>query len=86
MVYKCKEQYMYRSTLCEIKYMNSLCFFSKAGYMIGVCFKILTLTPVLKLPRVPPLHTHTHTHRHTHTHNYRGYERVCKFKERLHIH
>ena len=44
-----------------------------AKYMIGVGFKILTPTPVPKLPRVsppPPL-----------THNYRGYERVYNFKE-----
>ena len=54
-VYKFKEQYMNRSTFCEIKYMNRL-FFSKAGYMIGVGFKILTRTPVAKSPRVPPLY------------------------------
>ena len=37
--------------------------------MIGVGFKILTPTPIPKLPRVPP------------PHNHRGYERVYKFKE-----
>ena len=41
--------------------------------MIGVGFKILTRSPVPKLPRVPPPHTHTHSNK--------GYERVCKFKE-----
>ena len=51
MVYKFKEQYMNRLTFCEIKYMNWL-FFSKAGNMIWVSFKILTRTPVPKLPRV----------------------------------
>ena len=39
-VHKFKEHYMNRSTLCEIKYMNMLVFFSKAGYMIGVGFRI----------------------------------------------
>ena len=52
-VYKFKEHYMNRSTFCEIKYMNRL-FFSKAGYRIGVGFRILTRTRVPKLPRVPP--------------------------------
>ena len=45
-------------------------FFSKAGYMIGVGFKIRTPTPVPKLPLSSP-----------HTHNYRGYEKVYKFAE-----
>ena len=45
---------MNRSTLCEIKYMNGLFFFSMARYMIGVGFKILALTPVPKLPPPPP--------------------------------
>ena len=52
-VYKFKEQYMNKSTFCEIKYMNRLVFFSKAGYMIGVGFKILTRRPVSKFTRVP---------------------------------
>ena len=38
--------------------------------MIGVDFKILTRTPVPKLPKLPPP-----------PHNHRGYKRVCKFKE-----
>ena len=46
---------MNRSTFCEIKYMNRLFFFSKAGYMIGVGFKILTHTPIPKLPELLPL-------------------------------
>ena len=41
------------STFCEIKYTNRLDFFSKAGYMIGVGFKILTRRPVPKLPPSP---------------------------------
>ena len=41
--------------------------FSKAGYIIEVGFKILTLTPVPKLPRDPHIH--------------RGNEKVYKFKE-----
>ena len=49
---------MNRSTFCEIKYMNRLVFFSKAGYMIRVGFKILTHTLV---PKLPPPHTHTIT-------------------------
>ena len=53
-VYKLKEHYMNRSTFCEIKYMNRLSFFSKVGYIIGVVFRILTHTPVPKLPRAPP--------------------------------
>ena len=55
-VYKFKEQTMNRSTFCEIKYMNRL-FFPKAGYMIGIGFKVLTRTAiptVPTLPRVPP--------------------------------
>ena len=52
-VYKFKDQYMNMITFCEIKYMNRLFFFSKAGYMIGVGFKILTCRPVPKLSRVP---------------------------------
>ena len=38
--------------------------------MIGVVFKILTRTPVPKLPELP-----------SHTHNHRGYKWVYKFKE-----
>ena len=53
-VYKFKEENMNRSTFCEIKYMNRLGFFSKAGYMIGAGFKILTRTSVQKLPPPPP--------------------------------
>ena len=45
---------MNMSTFCEIKYMNRLFFFSKAGFMIGVGFKILTPTPIPTLPQVPP--------------------------------
>ena len=45
---------MNRSTFYEIKYMNRLGVFSKAGYMIGAGFRILTRTPILKLPLVPP--------------------------------
>ena len=63
---------MNRSPFCEIKYMNRLSFFSKAGYITWVDFKRRTPTPVPKLPRVPPP---------PHTHNRRGYERVYKFKE-----
>ena len=63
---------MNRSTFCGIKYINRL-FFSKAGYMymVGVGFKILTGTPVPKLPELPPPHKH------------RGYtlKRIYKFKE-----
>ena len=43
-IYKFKEHYMNRSTFCEIKYMNRL-FFSKAGYMIGVGFRIPPPSP-----------------------------------------
>ena len=38
--------------------------------MIGVGFKVLTHTPVPKLPELPPP-----------TYNHRGYKRVYKFKE-----
>ena len=48
-----KEQYMNRSTFCEIKYRNRLGFFLKAGYIIGVGFKILTRRPVPKSPPPP---------------------------------
>ena len=51
-VYKCKEQFMNRSTFCESKYMNRL-FFFKGRYVIGVSFKILTRTPIPKLLRSP---------------------------------
>ena len=51
---KFREQFMNRSTFCEIKYMNRLGFFSKAGHMIGVGFKIQTCTPIPKLPFVCP--------------------------------
>ena len=44
---------MNRSTFCAIKYMNRLVY-SKAGYMIGIGFKILTRKPVPKLPELPP--------------------------------
>ena len=30
-VYKFKEQYMNKSTFCDIKYMNRLCFFQRPG-------------------------------------------------------
>ena len=64
---------MNRSTFCEIKYMNRLFFFfSKDVYMIGVGFKILTRTPVPKLPELPPTPPPP---------NRRGYKRVYKFKE-----
>ena len=53
-VYKFKEQHMNVSTFSEIKYMNRLFFFSKARYMIGVGYKILTSTPIPESPQVPP--------------------------------
>ena len=40
--------------------------------MVGVGFKILTRTPIPKLPELPSS---------PHTHNHRGYKRVYKFKE-----
>ena len=52
-VYKFKEQYMNRSTVCKIKYMKRLGFFSKARYMLGVGFKILTHSPVPTFPESP---------------------------------
>ena len=53
-VYKFKDQYMNRSTLCEIKYISIGCGYLKAVYMIGVDSKVLTCTPVPKLPEFTP--------------------------------
>ena len=52
-VYTFKEQYM----KYEFSVKSSIwigCFFSKAGYMIRIGFKILTCTPEPKLSPVPP--------------------------------
>ena len=47
---------MNRSSFSQIKYVNRLFFFPKAGYVIGVGFKILKRTPVPKLPESPHNH------------------------------
>ena len=60
---------MNMSSFCEIKYINRLGVFKGWVYVIGVGFKILTRTPVSKLPELPPPPYH------------RGYKRVYKFKE-----
>ena len=62
---------MNRSTFCEIKYMNRLSFFSKGGAYDWGWFQNTdshTHTKITPSLSPPP-------------HNYRGYERVYKFKE-----
>ena len=69
MLYIFKEQYMDRSTFCEIKYMNRLGFF-KGRLYDWAWFQNTDSHTRTKNTRVAPT-----------PHNHRGYKRVYKFKE-----
>ena len=58
-VYKFKEQYMNRSTFCEIKYMKRLFFFSKNRVYDSCWFQNTDSHTRIKITPAPPSHTIT---------------------------